>query len=1053
MSNYQQILDPQRPVQQKLAVIERSMLDQPNYAAATPPWGQLVSGYSLTRVAGLANFWRREEGEEEIQFSRYMEDLVTGLYGQNLPCAFLILGQDKEVAVYLGVRDVSRAALLEGSLHGAFPDIRAAAPGQDEVDALRQTLTQITDWLALTGVPTEKTRRATNEATKQEEGAVEQIERLVRGLYGQKWAYLVMAEPLYQQRISELMALMLTAITANYPNMKQSMQKGPTISREEVDRQMQQFIERLEQFVERLKLAQAQGGWTVTTHLGAADQITLGRGGALLRAIFAGARSQPEPVRTLRCRVAQPGQPEIPKTPTLLTSAELATLTQLPRREFPGYTVHDYAQFDVAPPAAAVTHPVALGKIMDGNTDTKNWYVVERDDLTKHALVVGVTGSGKTNTIFDLLSKLWQGHRVPFLVIEPAKAEYRGLLVTGKFEGLRVYTLGDERYAPFRLNPFEFELGEPEHAIHVQSHIDYLKSVFNAAFILYAPMPYVLETCLHEIYADRGWDLTASLNRRAPRYKPDPQDTTPLFPTLTDLYYKIDEVVDRLGYEERIAMDVKAGLKARVGSLRLGGKGLMLDTRRGVPMDELLSKPTVLELERIGNDDEKAFLIGILLTRLYEYRMVEHRRERTQGAGREGLRHITVIEEAHRLLKNVSTEVGTEESSTKAGAVEAFANILAEIRAYGQGLVIAEQIPSKLAPDALKNTNLKLMHRIVAQDDREAMGGAMNLSEAQSRIVTTLAPGRVVTYAEKADHPYLIEVADYKGREIHGKPAPDDKAIGAQMKAVCQGVAYERHLGCRQFCAARRGNQGRCPSEIHDVAALIAGEADFQAMFARYILSIVEDGAQAARSYFPLRKRIERGLEGYHLKDAEQHAVVMCVLLGALDMHLSRRGRQYHWFYKVEESFQVQLASVIERVAREFSSDKAKLQALEKAVQADLAQFLKGYRQQTYRAQGPFLPCGACQAKCRYRYAVEPYARDAERQKEFVNVIQNVTDDNAMWRRLGRMAKDIANEVVIGNAAARQGVALCYAVQMGIALNFSSANQTKLVRNIMTAFV
>jgi DNA helicase HerA-like ATPase len=108
----------------------------------------------------------------------------------------------------------------------------------------------------------------------------------------------------------------------------------------------------------------------------------------------------------------------------------------------------------------------------------------------------------------------------------------------------------------------------------------------------------------------------------------------------------------------------------------------------------------------------------------------------------------TVFEEAHRLLKNVNTEVGTEDANTKGQAVETFTNMLAEIRAYGQGALIAEQIPTKLTPDAIKNTNLKIMHRIVAEDDRDVMGGAMNITEAQKRQVTALRSGQAVVYAE-----------------------------------------------------------------------------------------------------------------------------------------------------------------------------------------------------------------------------------------------------------------------------------------------------------------
>jgi hypothetical protein len=164
--------------------------------------------------------------------------------------------------------------------------------------------------------------------------------------------------------------------------------------------------------------------------------------------------------------------------------------------------------------------------------------------LAKHALIVGVTGSGKTNTCFALLDQLWNsGKGTPFLVIESAKAEYRTLLKTRGFSGLNVFTVGDESCSPLRLNPFEVPEG-----VLVQSHIDYLKSLFAAAFVLYPPMPYVLEQSIQEIYEDRGWDLAQNVNRRG-------RNSSRLFPTLADLAAKVKTVIERMGYDERITMD------------------------------------------------------------------------------------------------------------------------------------------------------------------------------------------------------------------------------------------------------------------------------------------------------------------------------------------------------------------------------------------------------------------------------------------------------------------------------------------------------------------
>src|SRR5437667_6802315 len=133
-------------------------------------------------------------------------------------------------------------------------------------------------------------------------------------------------------------------------------------------------------------------------------------------------------------------------------------------------------------------------------------------------------------------------------------------------------------------------------------------------------------------------------------------------------------------------------------------------------------------------------------------RIVEYLRLRARAGLREGLRHVIVIEEAHRLLR------AGREGRASAHAVELFTAMLAEIRAYGEGLVIAEQIPSKLVSDVVKNTALKVMHRLPAADDRDLAGAAMNLDGAQSRQVVSLEPGVAAVFADGMDRPIRVRV-------------------------------------------------------------------------------------------------------------------------------------------------------------------------------------------------------------------------------------------------------------------------------------------------------
>ncbi|HIE27658.1 TPA: ATP-binding protein [Candidatus Poribacteria bacterium] len=720
-----------------------------------------LSNFQFVRIVGLSRFWETSNKNPNESFSLQgcMEDVLTGLHGLSLPYAYLIVGEKRQLHFFKGVSAKSNGdvSALKTALTGSFPAIELQEPV--DIATLDTILTNLPHRALMTGIPTAK------QTAQEKETVREQIERLARGLYGERWAYLVLAEPLD-------IPFTTAAFDAIAAEIKQThntyLLKGTV---DESNRLAQHYIDLLEATLEQYQRGKAVGMWNVATYLFTSNPNTLGRGMALLRAVYAGESSLPEPIRMRPCHSFSSStghsQSQVTKAMgTNLDSKDLATLILLSTEEMPGFSVKDYARFDVSLPDTKNAKSLAIGNVLLDCRSTGNWYEIECDDLAKHGLIVGVTGSGKTNTCFYLLHQLWQEHHIPFLVIEPAKSEYRDIMDVPGFEDLRVFTLGDETIAPFRMNPFEVMPG-----VHVQSHIDYLKSLFFASFVLYAPMPYVLEQSLHEVYEDKGWNLALNENPRG--------TSSRSYPTLTDLYYKIEYVVERLGYEERITMDVQAGLRARINSLRIGGKGLMLDVRRSIPMQQLLENPTVLELKQIGDDEEKAFLIGLYLMRLYEYYESQFKLGKQTQAHR--LRHLTIIEEAHRLLKNVPTEKASEESSNiKGKAVEAFSNILSEIRAYGEGILIAEQIPVKLAMDAIKNTNLKVMHRLVSQEDREVMGGTMNLDEAQKRYVASISCGTAAVYAEGMDSPFLVQVPNYKGNTL--KRTLSDDVVRQQMQ-------------------------------------------------------------------------------------------------------------------------------------------------------------------------------------------------------------------------------------------------------------------------------
>jgi len=265
-------------------------------------------------------------------------------------------------------------------------------------------------------------------------------------------------------------------------------------------------------------------------------------------------------------------------------------------------------------------------------------------------------------------------------------------------------------------------------------------------------------------------------------------DPNPSYPGLADLQRAAIRIVREIGYSQRITDDVLGFIKVRLSSLRLGTTGRFLEGGHQLDFGALLRTNAVLEIEDVGDDSDKAFLMGTVLIRLAEHLRMEHK---ARPVGETGLRHLTVIEEAHRLLRR--PDAAGSGSPGGAHAVEMFAGLLAEIRAYGEGLIIAEQIPGRLVQDVIKNTAVKITHRLPAADDRDAVGATMNMTRAQNRFLVTLPPGEAAVFADGMDYPVLARMPDGTGREA-----------GAEVATVTPaGVVHPRSTTCGADCAGR----------------------------------------------------------------------------------------------------------------------------------------------------------------------------------------------------------------------------------------------------------
>lgn len=955
-------------------------------------------------IQGLSDFWTRNTS---IDFTQHMVDLVVGAHNQHqADLTMVLLGTPRKLSIYLSLgSEKTTRTILEGIFPGILLDI---VPIRELVSLLRP------HFLAegvITGIPSLKSAggRTGSEAgggQGQSQGGSptagaagkqdqSQLERVIRGMHGVSWAYIVQAHPRPRHKVVEermktidMISQVTTRSRVQWSSTRNDNQQVTTVesggttqtySGDMVNYRAQYLIRLLERELERLDQAAAAGQWLVHVYFGAGHQNDAQRLASLLLGTLSGADSRPEPLRASLCK---PQGLPLEAFHTFLTSHEVSTLVQLPREEVPGYAIHDYVRFDVdfrVPNTAALP----LGLIQQNGRDTLSTFDISLPALAKHVVVIGVTGSGKTTTVMNLLDRVVDA-KIPFLVIEPAKTEYRSLhSAFGDRAKLRVYTLGNEMVAPFRLNPFEFETTDEPGDASLLTHIDFLKAVFNAAFPLYAPMPQVLEEALHEVYEDKGWDLTSGTNRRITDWKA--RNDYPIFPMLTDLYYKVEVVTNRLGYDKEIESNVKASLKARIGSLRIGSKGMMLDTARGIPMEELLAMPTIMELEGIGNDDEKTFVMGLFLAKLYEYRRLKAATNaEAKGLSGHGLVHLMVIEEAHRLLQNTSTQVDSEGSNMRAQAVEVFTNMLSEMRAYGQGVLVAEQIPSKLAPDVLKNTNLKIVHRLIAKDDRESIGQTMNLNEEQSTHLGILTPGLAAVYAEGADHAYLVRMENYK-RNISGLIDADLRRMSRSYASVkpFQSIPDIATYGIPQSLF-----EGPDPATYHAAGKLLDSEKS-KWIWSSVLLRLASDPSNMYEVLRRFSEQIEADMP--HLSPEQHDTVLRMVLVRGIAELMQDRGARYGWTYNQVETLRVSLThglvgmvqagQMAERAENPSEEELAVKfgEAMENAGNF-LVDFMGQYQNLTRRRQGPFVGCTYCPVKCRYRHEVKALLTVQDRQ-------------------------------------------------------------------------
>ena len=463
----------------------------------------------------------------------------------------------------------------------------------------------------------------------------------------------------------------------------------------------------------------------------------------------------------------------------LASSRQIATIVRGPSREVPGVALRQPMPFDLNAESDSASskaeRDLELGAILDSTLRAGNRFSVSQSTLNRHALVCGATGSGKSQTVQVLLHELTT-NGIPWLVIEPAKSEYRSMQTRLRAAGLdspvHVLRLGDSTIPPLGLNPLE-----PEDGFPLQTHLDMVAALFIASFDAAEPFPQILSEALRRCYSDLGWQLATGDYKLNERGTPSTRGQRyPRYPTLADLQRTARDVVHDVGYGKEIRDNVIGFVDVRLGSLSNGTPGRFFTGGHPLGLAALHGANVVIEIEDVGNDLDKAFVIGTVILRLYEYLRVR--------GPTPALSHVTVVEEAHRLLRRA--EPGGKQNQ----AVELFGAMLSEVRAFGEGIVIAEQIPTKILPDVLKNTALQIVHRLPSVEDRTILAGTTNMDPEQSAFVLSLRPGHAAAFREGMDSPVLLKVDDR--RSPSGIDATT-AAIGALRKRL-------RASGCHEQC-------------------------------------------------------------------------------------------------------------------------------------------------------------------------------------------------------------------------------------------------------------
>jgi len=445
---------------------------------------------------------------------------------------------------------------------------------------------------------------------------------------------------------------------------------------------------------------------------------------------------------------------------SLINTQELTIHAGIPQSNVSGLPVLQMAAFgrEVSIHWDRVKKPnqgigIELGSIYHMGNKENLQVFLDKKNLASHTFITGSTGSGKSNTIYHLLNKITEEDG-NFLVIEPSKGEYKKIF--GKNKDVFVYGTNPNLTSLLRINPFVFPNGNADSTknIHILEHLDRLVEIFNVCWPMQMAMPAVLKEAIEAAYEQAGWDLLSSTNISG----------SVKYPTFADVASSIKQIIESSEYSSEVKGNYKGALITRLKTLANGINGVIF-TNDDLSNEDLFDRNVIVDLSRAGSTDTKALIMGILVLKLQEHRM-------TSGLMNSELRHFTVLEEAHNILKRTSPEQSDESSNLLGKSVELLANSIAEMRTYGEGFIIADQSPGLLDMSVIRNTNTKIIMHLPDESDRVLVGKAAGLNDEQVMELAKLQCGVAAVYQKDWIQPVLckMEEIEYDENFVYIKP-------------------------------------------------------------------------------------------------------------------------------------------------------------------------------------------------------------------------------------------------------------------------------------------